>query len=87
MQTVLFLAPPISCVFWNGVCKHNSKIHRSIGDDLFDKFMKNNEINSGIQLINSSFRWRNECGFASCFFFVQTVLNLSKEELCVCAEL
>ena len=48
-------------------------LHRSIGDDLFDKFMKNNEINSGIQLINSSFRWRNECGFASCFFFVQTV--------------
>ena len=56
------------------VNKTAKMLHRSIGDDLFDKFMKNNEINSGIQLINSSFRRRNECGFASCFFFfVQTV--------------
>ena len=56
-------------------CVNNTAkmLHRSIGDDLFDKFMKNNEINSGIQLINSSFRRRNECGFASFFFFVQTV--------------
>ena len=54
------------------MCKQNSK---DIGDELFDEFMKNNEINSGIQLINSSFRRRNECVLPheSCFLFVQTV--------------
>ena len=54
------------------VNKTAKMLHRSIGDELFDKFMKNNEINSGIQLINSSFRGRNEFGFASCvmFFFI-----------------
>ena len=55
----------MECVSVNITAK---MLHRSIGDDLFDTFMKNNEINSGIQLINSSFRWRNECGFASFFF-------------------
>ena len=60
---VCYLSADIMCSL---ECVNNKDSHQLIADELFDKFRKIDEINSGVHLISSSYRRMNECG-ASCY--------------------